>query len=194
MARVSPRHAFLHRFARARRGAVAVEFAFVIFPFLLLLFGIVELALVFTVSTTLEAATESAARRIRTGEFQTGASTSKVDFRDLVCQRMSWLQASCASTLIVDVRTFAVDDFTSLAANTPQPGSTFDPNTTCFSPGKPTDLVLVRTYFPWKLFTPLLNAGLQNMGAGSSKRLISAVATFRNEPYSNDAAQGAKCT
>jgi Flp pilus assembly protein TadG len=191
MGRVSPRPAFLRRFARARRGAVAVEFAFVIFPFLLLLFGIIELALVFTVSTTLESATETAARRIRTGEFQTGAQTGKTDFKALVCQRMSWLQAQCDSSLYVDVRTFAVDDFTSLAANTPQQGATFDPNATCFSPGKPTDLVLVRTYLPWQLFTPFLNAGLENMGNG--KRLISAVSTFRNEPYNNDPAQGAKC-
>ncbi|HEY3696298.1 TadE/TadG family type IV pilus assembly protein [Phenylobacterium sp.] len=193
MARPRPRPAFIRRFVRARRGAVAVEFAFVAFPFLLLLFGIVELAVVFIASTTLEGATESAARKIRTGEFQTGAAVGKTDFRDLVCARMSWLQTDCATTLIVDVKTFAIDDFAGLSANSPQNTATFDPNKTCFSPGGPADIVLVRTYFPWRLFTPLLNGALQNMGSGSGKRLISAVATFRNEPYNNDPSVGAGC-
>jgi hypothetical protein len=31
------------------------------------------------------------------------------------------------------------------------------------------------------------------MGSGSGKRLISAVATFRNEPYSNATQIGAAC-
>jgi Flp pilus assembly protein TadG len=193
MARPSPRPAFIRRFVRARRGAVAVEFAFVAFPFLLLLFGIVELALVFTAATTLEAATESAARKIRTGEFQTSGAVGKTDFRQMVCDRMSWLSSSCSANLFVDVKTFAVDDFASMAASTGQSASTFNPTTTCFSPGGPADIVLVRTYYQWTLFTPLLNKALQNMGSGSGKRLISAVATFRNEPYSNATQIGAAC-
>src|SRR4051812_9906535 len=58
------------------RGATAVEFALVALPFSLLLFMIMELALVFLVSTGIESAAERAARTIRTGEFQgTGAVT-----------------------------------------------------------------------------------------------------------------------
>jgi len=69
MAPGRPRSQFIRRFARAQRGAMAVEFAIVAFPFLLLLFGIVELALVFIVSMTLETATGDAARMIRTGKI-----------------------------------------------------------------------------------------------------------------------------
>lgn len=191
MARGGTRRSTMRRFARAKRGAVAVEFAFVAFPFLLLLFGIVELALVFVVSTTIEGATESAARRIRTGEFQTSGATSKDNFRDLVCARMSWLSGGCAGALIVDVQTFAVDDYQGMANDAPQNPNAFDPGATCFSPGGPGDVVLVRVYYPWTLFTPLLNDALQNMGDG--KRLVSAVAAFRNEPYNSDPQVGAKC-
>jgi Flp pilus assembly protein TadG len=172
---------------------VAVEFAFVAFPFLLLLFGIIELAVVFMVSTTLEAATESAARKIRTGEFQIGAAPVKNTFRDQVCARMTWLSTGCAATLAVDVRTFAIDDFAALTTSGGQNPTSFDPDNTCFSPGGPTDIVLVRTYYPWRLFTPLLNNGLQSMGAGSGKRLISSVSTFRNEPYNNATPVGSAC-
>jgi len=182
---------FIRRFARAQRGAMAVEFAIVAFPFLLLLFGIVELALVFIVSMTLETATGDAARMIRTGEFQSGGSTSKTDFQTLVCSKMSWLSTGCAGKLTVDVKTFAIDDFTAMSTSGTQNPLTFNPAVTCFSPGGPTDVVLVRTYFEWPLFTPLLNHALVNMGNG--KRLVTAVAAFRNEPYNSTAPVGAGC-
>nr|QQZ50148.1 hypothetical protein JKL49_27005 [Phenylobacterium glaciei] len=52
----------------------------------------------------------------------------------------------------------------------------------------------MRTYYEWDVFTPLLDKALVNMGTSSNKRLISTVATFRNEPYSTATPVGAKCT
>lgn len=51
----------------------------------------------------------------------------------------------------------------------------------------------MRTYYEWTVFTPLLNAALVNMGTGTGKRLISTVATFRNEPYGAQNPVGAAC-
>jgi Flp pilus assembly protein TadG len=174
-------------FARARRGSTAVEFAFVSIPFLILLFGILELGAVFMVSTSLEDATDRAARQIRTGEFQSSGAATKADFITLVCSRMAALSTSCTANLSVDVRTFTT--FTTASQTAQITGGNFDKNTTCWSTGQPTDIVLVRTFYEWKLFTPMLDAALQNMGNG--KRLIGAVATFRNEPYNNNAPAGA---
>ena len=56
--------AALRRFAKAQRGATAVEFAIVVVPFMILLFGTMELGMVFLVSTTLQNATDNAARQI----------------------------------------------------------------------------------------------------------------------------------
>jgi Flp pilus assembly protein TadG len=192
MAYATRRTQFFRRFARARRGAVAVEFAFVAFPFLLLLFGTLELALVLMVSMTLETATGDAARAIRTGEFQTSGATGKTDFQKMVCDRMMWLKTSCSGLLTVDVETFAVNDFQAMANSATRDPKTFDPNTTCFSPGGPADIVMVRTYFKWTIFTPLLNQALVN--AGDNIRYINSTVSFRNEPYSNDPTVGAKCT
>ncbi|MDP3660704.1 TadE/TadG family type IV pilus assembly protein [Phenylobacterium sp.] len=189
-----PRRLF-QRFARARRGATAVEFALVSFPFLVLLFGIVELAMVFIVSTTLEAATESASRQIRTGEFQTSAGNTKADFKLLVCSKMSWLQANCSTDLSLDVRTFATfNDLANYPQLNPVTYNPLDPAANCWSPGEPTDIVLVRTRYQWKLFTPLLNNALQNMGAGSNKRMINSISAFRNEPFSSTLPVGSKCS
>lgn len=186
------------RFGRAQRGVTAVEFALVSLPLLVLVFGILELGLVLLVVSTLDAATQKASRDIRTGRFQSGivsTDTSAAGFKALVCGNMSWLSNQCASQLFIDVQTF--NNYSGLA-NPPQlPATAFlpptDPHHTapCFSPGQPEDIVLVRAYFDWKLFTPLLNAALDNTGGGS-RRLTSTTA-FRNEPYNTNPAQGAKC-
>ena len=181
----------IRRFARAEHGATAVEFAMVSLPLMALIFGVIELAMVLLVCTTLESATESAARMIRTGEFQTGGSNTRADFKALVCARMSWLSAKCASDLWIDVRTYS--NFASLGGSAPQPGSTFNPAATCFTAGEPADIVLVRTYFQWRLFTPVLSAALEDMGGGSGRRLLSTATAFRNEPYNDNPPVGAGC-
>lgn len=184
---------FAARFARAERGVTAVEFGLVALPILVLTFGALELALVFLVSTTLDAATETASRQIRTGEFQISAANTKNDFKALVCNEMAWLNGDCASGLSVDVRTFGT--FAALATTQPLNPTTFNAATTptCFAAGQPTDIVLVRTYLVWNLFTPLLNNALENMGGGSGKRLISSTTAFRNEPFNNNPPIGTSC-
>lgn len=178
------------RFARADNGATAVEFALVSLPLLMLIFGMLELALVLLVVSTLDSAVMGAARQIRTGEFQTSAANTKDDFKALVCQRMSWLNGQCPTNLFLDVQTFS--NFSGMAA-APAPDFTKTPPVTCFSDGQPGDIVLVRAYFEWHLFTPLLNTALENMGAGSGIRLISSTTAFRNEPYNTSPPIGAKC-
>jgi Flp pilus assembly protein TadG len=179
------------RFARADDGTTAIEFSLVSLPFVVMTFGLIELVLVLLVCTTLETATEAASRRIRTGEFQESGSNTKTDFKNLVCARMSWLADQCASNLFVDVRTF--NNFAALAANAPAPPDGFNPNSTCFTPGAPTDIVLVRAYFKWRLITPVIDAVMENMGGGTGMRLISTTTAFRNEPYNESQPVGARC-
>jgi Flp pilus assembly protein TadG len=183
---------FLRRFARAERGVTAVEFGLISLPLLLMTFGILEIALVFMVSAALDTATEQASRQIRTGEFQTSAAKAQADFKNLVCSRMSWLSSQCAANLWIDVQTFAT--FNGLANAPPIDAATFKPPAgLCFSPGLPTDIVLVRANFVWSLLTPGLNAALENMGGGSGKRLITSTTAFRNEPYNFTPPEGTKC-
>jgi Flp pilus assembly protein TadG len=174
---------FARRFLRAEGGVTAIEFGLISLPLMLMVFGLLELALVFLVGSTLDTATEMASRQIRTGEFQTSAANTQADFKNLVCANMAWLSSQCAADLWIDVRTFST--FSGLAATPPVNTSTFAPPAgLCFSVGQPTDIVLVRAYFEWSLFTPLLNNALENMGGGSGKRLITSTTAFRNEPYS----------
>lgn len=171
------------RFARERRGAVTVEFAFVSIPFLLLVFAIIELGLVFLVSVTLENAVFDVGRTIRTGEVQT-AGRSASAFKSAVCTEMGWLGSSCSSALSVDVRTFTGFSASSTAL------SAAKPNTPCWDPGGPGSIVMVRAYYNWPLITPLLQTGLQT---SSGKRMITAATAFANEPYSDTPAAAVTC-
>lgn len=182
---------FMGRFARADEGVVAVETGLVLLPFLLMFFALFELGMALLAFGTLEFATQAASRQIRTGEFQQSAAHSKLDFRALVCAKMSWLSAQCTSDAYVAVQTFS--NFATLAGTSPQAAASFNPNINCFTPGNPTDIVLVRVYFKWRLFTPALSTAMENMGQGSGQRLISSATAFRNEPYSDALPLGAKC-
>lgn len=162
------------RFARAEQGATAVEFALVAIPFLMLIFAIIELGLVFLVSVTLENAVIDVGRTIRTGQVQTSGGNA-ASFKTAVCNKMSWLGASCASALSIDVRTFA--DYTT--SNTAA-ANTVMPTPMSWNPGSDGSVVLVRAYYTWPLITPLLNTGLQS---ANGKRIIYAATAFTNEPY-----------
>jgi Flp pilus assembly protein TadG len=178
---------FLARFGSARRGATAVEFAFVALPFLTLLFAVLELGMVFLVSTTLQNAADAAGRKIRTGELQNSGGT-RATFKSAICADMAWLGSDCANNLKVEVQKYAnfdammeVDEETgesSLRGPTITNGEIQDG---AWEPGGAEDIILVRAYYSWTLFTPLLNTGLPNLG--NSKRLISTTVTFRNEPW-----------
>jgi Flp pilus assembly protein TadG len=188
----------MQRFARAERGVTAVEFALVSLPMLVLVFAVLELGLVLLVVATLDSATQSAARDIRTGEFQTATATPDITpagFKALVCNKMSWLSSQCSAQLVLDVQTFS--NFNGLANPPPVAATAFLPpgnvnrTATCFSAGQPGDIVLVRAYFDWKLFTPLLNVALDNTGTGSHR--LTSTTAFRNEPFNGNPPVGAKC-
>ena len=168
----------LKAFARDGRGATTSEFALVATPFFLLMFALFEYALIYLVTTTLDNATTEAARQIRTGEAQT-AQMTVAQFKTNVCKGMGWMQSSCSSNLYVDARTFS----TFAGDTSPQPvsGGKFDPTKLQFSMGGPGAIVLVTTFYQWKLLTPALQAGFSSMTGGID--VISARTAFRNEPY-----------
>jgi Flp pilus assembly protein TadG len=181
--RLKRRAGLLARFARARRGAVTVEFAFVSIPFLLLIFAIIELGLVFLVSVTLENAVMDVGRTIRTGEVQTANRTAAA-FKTAVCTEMSWLGSACSTALSLDVRTFTGFTASGAVLNAAKP------NTPCWDPGGPGSIVMIRAYYNWPLVTPLLQTGLQT---SNGRRMLTAATAFSNEPYSDTPAAAVTC-
>ena len=180
--------ALISRFARARRGAIAVEFAIIAIPLLMLMFGVLELAFILLVTSTLDNATDFAARHIRTGEFQSAnpvntpedREITRAQFASLVCRNMTWLDGRCEGKLTVEAETF--NTFADAGGSEPvDPSTNPNPAGPCWSVGNPEDIVLVRAYYEWPIISPLLRPIFQS--AGREGRLLSSARIFSNEPY-----------
>ncbi len=160
------------------RGATAMEFAFIAGPFFFMIFGLLELSLVFIVSTTLEHGVNEASRQIRTGNLQT-ANGTQAQFEAAVCDELFGL-LDCDANLFIDVREF--DDFGSSNRPTAIDGDgNFAPNFQ-FSPGQRSSIVVVRAFYEWDLITPFVSAPLSNLSNGNL--LIQSSIAFKNEPFS----------
>jgi Flp pilus assembly protein TadG len=170
-------------------GFTAVEFALVIGPFLAILFAIMEVALVYFATFSLENATEQAARLIRTGQAQ-GFSAN--DFKDSVCDRVPAFM-DCDSDLVVDVRTFpTLNDAANGAPDSVDDDGNLIEGFEQFDTGDGGSIVLVNVYYHWKLFAALpdigrlLTGGQSSIGLGNladGSRLITSATVFKNEPF-----------
>ena len=169
----------LRRFGRARGGATAVEFAMIALPFMGLLIAIFEIGLIFMVANSLDDATNTVARQMRTGELPLIPAVTARDLQTRICGQIAWMGAACAEHLEIDVRTLAEET----SANTAKPvvGGVLQPQGALLvDTGLPGDVVLVRAYYPWTLIAPAID-GMTDPGH-SGTRLISAAAAFRNTP------------
>ena len=176
----------LERFAADKRGLAAVEFAMIAIPFFLLIFGLLEVCVIFIMSSVLEHGASEAARSIRTGQFQQ-AGFDQAQFKNDICGELFGM-LSCDSKLQLDVKTFA--DFASTGNPDPIDPATGDLATGSFgfSPGAQNQIVVVRVFYEWDLLIPVMSAPLANMSG--NRRLLQATIAFRNEPFGNSSASG----
>jgi Flp pilus assembly protein TadG len=172
--RASPR-----RFVRRQDGAVAVEFGLILLPFLALMFGIMETALVFFADQTLETAVADSARLIMTGQAQTQSLTAAT-FKNAVCARIYGL-FDCQNGVYVNVQTYS--SFGGISYTPPlDNNNNLVTSNFVYQPGGPGDIVVVRLYYQWPIYVSLMNlSNLSNMS--NHNRLLVATAAFRNEPY-----------
>ena len=165
-------------FADDHRGAAAVEFALIAAPFFFLIFGLLEVCLIFIMSTVMEHAVGEASRALRTGEAQQ-ASITQAQFRANVCAELMDL-LDCDAGLHIDVRTAA--NFGATPGGSPlDVDGEFDDSGFTFQPGGANDIVTVRVFYEWDLITPFISQPLANMSG--NKHLLQTSAVFRTEPY-----------
>lgn len=158
-------------------GAAALEFALIAAPFFMLLFGILEVALIFFGSALLDRAVEDAARDIRTGEMSS-LSASETDFSNQICANIDLIM-DC-DRLELDVR--PMDSFSSVDFNIAMDDDgELDTGDFGFDTGGSEDVIFVRAYYEWQLFGPGLVNGMSNMD--ENRRLIVSTTAFKNEPF-----------
>ena len=159
-----------------RRGAVAIEFAIVSIPFFLLLFSILELALMFFVGQVLDTATVTASRLIRTGEAK-AQSLTPAQFKAQICTGMLNL-ADCNSRLYVDVQSYSkFSDY--------KPTSPLDKNkkitSTKFTAGNKSEIIVVRSFYAWPVLFDFLARDTARLSTGD--QLLGAVVAFGQRQF-----------
>ncbi len=196
------------KLARSDRGATILEFALTALPLMFLIFGTIELGLIFAANIDLSNAVLSVTRQVRLGSIilpgmaatsSSGSQMSLADFKAAICSRFSLLtNALCLSQLQVDVRVLS-----NFAAAPPNPisGSNFSTAGFCFYSGTPGAIVSLRTYLLWPVTTPVLLAPLSSVtsvtaSSGSSSGnffVLKSHEAFVNEPNSAISNTGNGC-
>jgi len=161
------------------RAAVAVEFAFLVMPFLIMLIGIVEVGLFFGTAVMLEGAATDTARLIRTGQLKDAADPVTV-FEDRLCNVVSLL-VNCAD---IQYEVINVPDNSFISAEADKPSFDDDGNlmTSGFDAGTAEDVIIVRIVYRYEFLTPLLGELMESTEGTNSAILMSSV-VLMNEPY-----------
>jgi Flp pilus assembly protein TadG len=171
----------LRRFGRSRRGSAAVEFAIVILPFFLLTIGLAEISMIGFAQTSLDFGVSEAARQIRTGRAQMDGLDGD-DIQDMICDETTrFMVLDCENNLHLDVKTFASFVDADNAAADPIQNGAFTEDGMGYTPGAPSDIVVVRAYYQWQIMTPMFEPVFENVDGG--ERILVTTMMFRNEPY-----------
>jgi Flp pilus assembly protein TadG len=194
VARPNSRERIRRNWISNKDGAVAVEFALIATPFFLLVMAVIEFGMVLWAGAALDDATQSVARKIRTGQFQSATNsitpeTAAALFREEICSRMEVLMPCARSSadgtsvedpFYFDVRTF--ESFTDVDVSELAVDEVTGLTITKFDPGGESQVVLVRTYYEWDTIIPGSNV-LYSHGSTSNGVLLSSTTAFRSEAF-----------
>ncbi|WP_312359841.1 TadE/TadG family type IV pilus assembly protein [Ensifer sp.] len=191
------RDGIFRRLFRNREGAAAIEFTILAIPFMMVLFASIETFIAFTGEQLLMSATDTMARKIRTGEitFQVGKPgyKSNEQFRQAFCDEIS-VMMTCSATettlpnkLYIDVR--PVTDLAKFPDAVPRTTTSNSSDVSVadfkFAPGGPGTTNMMRAFYRWSVITDLVRPFITNLRpAGTSMPkdyLMVSTAIFRTE-------------
>jgi Flp pilus assembly protein TadG len=176
------------RLLARRDGATAIEVALLSLPFFMIVFASLETFIAFSAEQLLANATETMARRIRTGEIR--STIKEEDFRKAFCDEIAILmpctpeELKKADKLHLDVRNFA--KFSDIPKTTPLAGADLDTASFAFLPGGKKTINIVRAYYRWDIVTDLIRPYVSNIRSADGSRqnyLMIATAVVQNEDY-----------
>lgn len=182
-----PKKGLFGRFLARRDGATAIEFAILAIPFFTIIFASLETFTAFMGEQLLVNATETMARKIRTGEIT--SSTTQVQFRTAFCEEIKILmpcsdsEAATPSKLFIDVRNFTT--YASIPKVVPLVDTDLDTTSFAFLPGGRKSINIVRAYYRWDVITDLVRPMISNIKSkdGSQNYLMIATAVVQSEDY-----------
>lgn len=169
----------LKRFARNTAGATMVEFAIILTPLLMILLATFQMAVAYFYDQALQSATVASARLLMTGTAQ-DAGYAQSDFLKAVCNNAG--SAFNCANIMVDVQ--SATSFSQL--NTTPITLTYNASGTItnkfnYSPGKPSDVIIVRVMYNFPVWWPKLLPGYANQTGNNI--LLTATSVLKCEPY-----------
>ncbi len=170
---------FLSKWIKNENGVVAIEFSLLIIPYLMLVFGIVELAMMYSSASMLERATSSASRLVRTGQVQQAANPEEA-FLSGLCDNLV-VFVDCADVQIEVVPMDNFSSYDSVAMQYDEDG-VFVPRD--FDAGGSKETVLIRAVYRYSMITPLVGSLLTDV---NGERVFVSTIVLQVEPYEFDA-------
>jgi Flp pilus assembly protein TadG len=156
-----------------------VEFALTVLPFLLVIFGALQMFIIFYLQGALQTATQKSARLILTGNAPSTAAAYKTD----VCSNLPAL-FDC-NRVFVDVQessqfnTLNLNPINITYTNTGAPVAS-----TAYNVGAAQSAVILRVYYNYPVLGRQFGFGTQANGTF----LLQGTAVFQNEPYNGNSA------
>ncbi len=163
-------------FGRARDGATAIEFALLALPFFLIVYAILEVALLFTAELVLDKATEETGRMVRVGKVQRNALTQD-QFAALTCKNVKII-LDCKK-LVFDLKTYA--SFADVPTNIPMKGTDIDTSGFSYDYGRGGTIVALRVFYKWPVVTGAMRQYFGKTGDGAT--VLMSLSAFRTEPF-----------
>ncbi len=179
------RGAFAHLLARYRvceHATTAIEFAFVAPMMVAIILATLQVAVIYTAQSYLEAITESAMRTVMTNNAY---NLTQAQFKTQICSTVTAL-FNCNS-LIVQLGA-APANSASMAAAMPQfnsSGALINPTT--YNPGSPMTKMMLVVMYQWPVVSGPLGLTFSNVGNGTF--LLTSTEVFYIEPCTNATTQ-----
>jgi Flp pilus assembly protein TadG len=168
----------------AKDAATAIEFSMLCMPFLMLMLGTFELAMMYASASLLENAAGQASRIVRTGQLQqSGSADPESVFRVKLCETASIL-VPCNDIRIESVPMGSYYDFSDLAPQYDEDGNMISRG---FNAGGSDDTILIRVSYRYSMMTPFIAQLL--LGPTGSRLLMSTI-VLQTEPYDFGEAAG----
>ena len=155
-------------------GATAIEFSLLLWPYLLISLGTIEISLMMASASLLESATDRASRMVKTGQLQQSGGDPEELFRQELCQYAVVL-IDCDAMVLESTPMDSYNDFS---------GPTLDGDGNLvsggFDIGGSNTRVMIRVAYRYSMVTPIVGTLIN--GADGGTQFISTI-VLQSEPY-----------
>ncbi len=170
-------------FRQASGGTTAIEFGAVAFPFLMIILMILFVALTLFYRTTLDYATQKAARALMVGTPQTAGQTATQFRTNTLCPYLTLLIFDCTKitvNLVTVTETVEPTAYTQFVTSDLS-AIIVPPPSINYCPGVGSSYEVLEVLYPLPIYLGLLASSSSVVGG---QFLLLSTATFRNEPFS----------